>query len=122
MNVPSRIFDIETKKSHGGEIEAGETIVEVTRKTGKKGENIVSQTVIYDKGALDRTVIDRTQIKKVLSEYRDSIYTDLYPDREEKWEYIPKTLIFAKNDKHADEIVDAVKEVFKEKFPNNETS
>lgn len=120
VNVPSRIYDIETKKSYGGEIEAGETIVEVTRKTGSKGENTVNQTVIYDKGALDRTVIDRTQIKKVISEYRDSIYTDLYPDREEKWEYIPKTLIFAKNDKHTDEIVDAVKEVFKEKFPNNE--
>ncbi len=120
VNVPSRIYDIETKRSHGGELSAGEIITEVTRKTGKEGKLVPNQTIIYDKNALDRTVVDRAQIEKVLLEYRDSIYTDLYPDREAKWEYIPKTLIFAKNDKHADEIVEAVKTVFKEKFTNND--
>lgn len=58
-------------------------------------------------------------MEKVIKAYRDSIYTDLYPDREEKWEYIPKTLIFAKDDNHATQIVKIVKKVFAEKFNSN---
>lgn len=61
-------------------------------------------------------MVDRNQIREVLKAFRDSIYTDLYPEREEKWEFIPKTLIFAKSDKHADEIILAIKDVFKDKF------
>ena len=57
-------------------------------------------------------------MRKVLTAYKDSIYTDLYPDRDEIWEYIPKTLIFAKDDNHATEIVNVVKEVFADKFKN----
>ena len=57
-------------------------------------------------------------MRKVLNAYKDSIYTDLYPDRDEIWEYIPKTLIFAKDDNHATEIVNVVKEVFADKFKN----
>ena len=48
-----------------------------------------------------------------LESIQKSIYTDLYPEREKSWEYVPKTLIFAKNDNHATEIVEAVKDVFK---------
>ena len=117
VNVPFRIYDIETRvTAQGGEIASGETVTEVTRKTGSEGELTPSSTVIYTNKALDRTVINKNQIQEVLTAYRDSIYTDLYPDREPLWEYIPKTLIFAKNDKHADEIVKAVEEVFGEKF------
>ena len=65
---------------------------------------------------MDRSVINPNQIKTVLKEFRDRIYTDLYPNRDENWKYIPKTLIFAKNDNHASEIVEAVKEVFAENF------
>lgn len=57
-------------------------------------------------------------MRKVLTAYKDSIYTDLFPDRDEIWEYIPKTLIFAKDDNHATEIVNVVKEVFADKFKN----
>ena len=117
VNVPFRIYDIETKKTiQGGEIQGGTTITEVTKKTGKQGTITPSETIVYTSKALDKSVVDKNQIKQVLSEYRDSIYTDLYPDREENWNYIPKTLIFAKSDKHADEIIEAINEVFKEKF------
>ncbi len=117
VNVPFRIYDIRTKRSQqGGEIKSGTELVEITKKNGNKGSVTPSGTVIYDKRALDRTVIDKNQIKEVLTAYRDSIYTDLYPERDNDWNYIPKTLIFAKSDKHADDIVEAIKDVFKEKF------
>ena len=44
----------------------------------------------------------------------------MYPEREKKWEYIPKTLIFAKSDSHATDIVEIAKEVFKTEFENDE--
>ena len=120
VNVPFRIYDIETKRTvQGGEIEGGTTVVEVTKKTGHEGTVTPSETIVYTNKALDKSVVDKNQIKQVLSEYRDSIYTDLYPDREENWNYIPKTLIFAKSDKHADEIIEAINEVFIEKFDGN---
>lgn len=121
VNVPCRIYDIETKKSEqGGVIDSGQTITEVTKKTNEQNLIRTNKAVAYGKSALDNSVVDRNQIEAVLTAYRDSIYTDLFPDREAKWEYIPKTLIFAKNDKHADEIVRAVSKVFKEKFQNEE--
>lgn len=51
-----------------------------------------------------------------MESFRDSIYTDMFPERKALWEYIPKTLIFAKDDHHASEIVNIVKAVFAEKF------
>ncbi len=120
VNVPFRIYDIETKRStQGGVIDKETSITEIIKKTKEENAFITNTNIVYSNKELDKTVIDRSQIRKVLSAYRDAIYTDLYPDREEKWEYIPKTLIFAKNDKHADEILIAVKEVFGEKFENN---
>lgn len=117
VNVPFRIYDIETKRtSQGGMIEANTKLTEVTKKTGQENITIPAENVVYTSKALDRSVVDRNQIREVLKAFRDSIYTDLYPEREEKWEFIPKTLIFAKSDKHADEIISAINDVFKDKF------
>ena len=63
-------------------------------------------------------LFNRDQIRKVLMAYKNAIYTELYPEREQKWEYIPKTLIFAKDDNHATEIVNMTKEVFWNEFEN----
>ncbi len=120
VNVPFRIYDIETKRTaQGGEIDKQTSLTEIVKKTKQENSFITNQNIVYSNKELDKTIIDRNQIKEVLRSYRNSIYTDLYPEREEKWEYIPKTLIFAKNDKHADEILAAAKEVFGEKFQNN---
>ena len=73
--------------------------------------------VEYDASTLDRTVINRSQIIEVLTQFKEAIYRDLYPDRKADWAHIPKTLIFAKDDNHATEIVKAAKEVFKTEFP-----
>ncbi|MBQ3529935.1 MAG: DEAD/DEAH box helicase family protein [Oscillospiraceae bacterium] len=121
VNVPARVYRIMTEATvHGGTIHEGEKIVELTRRTGEVEGYTAKQRVDYSPSLLDRSVINQNQIEKVLSTYRDAIYSDLYPYREEKWEYIPKTLIFAKDDNHATQIVDCAKKVFGEKFPNGE--
>ena len=119
VNVPARVYRIITESTvHGGTVQEGETIREQVKKSDTEYEYRASERLDWSPSQLDRSVINVSQIEKVLTVYRDAIYTDLYPDREENWEYIPKTLIFAKDDNHATQIVEAAKKVFAEKFPN----
>ena len=121
VNVPARVYRIMTEATvHGGTIDEGEKVVELTRRTGEFDEHTATQRVDYSPTQLDRSVINQNQIVSVLSTYRDAIYSDLYPYRDESWEYIPKTLIFAKDDNHATQIVDCAKKAFGEKFPGGE--
>lgn len=117
VNVPSRVFRIKTEVTeHGGKIKAGTKVTETSRKTGAETTYEVHRRVDYDPNALDRSVINPDQIREVLEAYKKSIYDELYPDREKKWEYIPKTLIFAKDDNHATQIVEIAKQVFGVEF------
>lgn len=110
VNVPARVYRIITEATvHGGTIAEGETVTDVNR-AGEVIDTYTAQNRIdYAPNQLDRSVINPNQIEAVLKSYMDAIYTDLYPEREEKWQYIPKTLIFAKDDNHATKIVEAAK-------------
>lgn len=119
VNVPARVYRIMTQVTeHGGSIKSGTTVSEKSKRTGVITSVNINSQVEYDENALDRSVVNHDQISTVLTAYKNAIYSDLYPDRKKQWEYIPKTLIFAKDDNHATEIVKMVKEVFKNEFPN----
>ena len=120
VNVPPRVYRIITDiTAHGGTIEKGAQITETSKRTGKSETIDAGTSVEYGATELDRSVVNKKQIKEVLMAYKKAIYEDLYPSREQKWEYIPKTLIFAKDDNHATEIVDIAKDVFKPEFEND---
>ncbi len=117
VNVPGRVYRIKTEVTeHGGAIREGTKVTETARKTGAATTYEVHQRVDYDQSALDRSVINTNQIREVLEAYKKAIYSELYPDRDAKWEYVPKTLIFAKDDNHATQIVAVAKEVFGTEF------
>ena len=119
VNVPARVYRIKSNiTEHGGTIDKGDEVVEITRSGKEIDSYTATGRIDFAPTQLDRSVIVPDQMRKVLNAYKDSIYTDLYPDRDEIWEYIPKTLIFAKDDNHATEIVNVVKEVFADKFKN----
>ena len=119
VNVPPRVYRIITDiTAHGGTIENGAKITETSKRTGKSETIDAGTSVEYGATELDRSVVNKKQIKEVLMAYKKAIYEDLYPSREQKWEYIPKTLIFAKSDPHANDIVEIVEEVFKVEFEN----
>ena len=121
VNVPSRIYRIKTQVTeHGGAIHAGTKLMETARRTGWETIYTASERVDYDPSALDRSVVNEDQIRKVLTAYKKAVYDELYPDREKRWEYVPKTLIFAKDDNHATQIVEAVKDVFASEFEGGE--
>ena len=82
VNVPSRVYRIETQiTEHGGSIKSGSHLHETVRKTGKTVSYVAEERVEYGSAQLDRSVVNRDQIRKVLTAYKNAIYGELYPDR-----------------------------------------
>ena len=52
--------------------------------------------------------VDRYSRRTVLSTFRGKLFTEIFPGRST----VPKTLIFAKDDSHADDIVQMIRDVF----------
>ena len=71
---------------------------------------MLNQDLTYTANQLDRDVVSESQIRTVLQQFRDKVLPDAFPGRKE----VPKTLIFAKDDSHADDIVRMAREVFAE--------
>ena len=65
----------------------------------------------YTATDLDRDVVSESQIRTVVRQFKDKVLSDAFPGRTE----VPKTLIFAKDDSHADDIVRLVREEFAER-------
>ena len=109
VNVPFEIFRIRTQiGEHGGRIEAGYSVPRRDRHTRRQRYEELDDDLVYAGSDLDRSVVVPNQIRTVLETFRDTIPTELFPGRTE----VPKTLIFAKDDHHAEEIVGIAKEVF----------
>ena len=111
VNVNCEIFRIKTKISEeGGIIEKGFHIPLKDKKTRKMIYKTIDEDIEYKKSDLDRSVLVPNQIRTIMQCYKDSVFTELFPERDATW--IPKTLIFAKDDNHAEEIVKITREVF----------
>lgn len=114
VNVDSRVFRIKTQVTeNGGAILQGERVKVETRYTGRTEEISAKETKNYTKTELNRSIINPSQIKLILSTYRDSVYSEMFndPQREPRFEYLPKTLIFALNEAHTlAELMDTIKE------------
>ncbi len=113
VNVGYRVFRIKTQQSEeGGTIHKGDRKV-VERNYDKTIKSEESKTErVYEKNELNRSVIVPDQIRLILETYKNSVYTQLYPEREPNFDYLPKTLIFALDEKHANNIVKIAREVF----------
>ncbi len=115
VNVDCRIYRIKTEVTeNGGAIRKGDKLKRETVYTGSVEtiENKVSKD--YTPEELNRSIINPSQIKLILETYRDSVYSEMFndPQREPNLDYLPKTLIFALNERHATNIVKIAKEVF----------
>ncbi len=109
VNVDFDVFRIATRISQQGSIvEAGLVTEFRDRQTRAKRLENLDEDIVYDAKALDRKVVAKDQIRTIVSTFRDALRTDLFPGRT----VVPKTLIFAKDDSHADDIVQVVREEF----------
>src|SRR5208337_3303811 len=62
----------------------------------------------YASSQLDRDVVAPDQIRTIIRTFKERLFTEIFPSRT----VVPKTLIFAKDDSHADDIVKIVREEF----------
>ncbi|QUD86234.1 type I restriction endonuclease subunit R [Phenylobacterium montanum] len=109
VNVPFEVFRIRTEiGERGGKVPSGFTVPKRDRHTRRQRYEELADDLVYSPTELDRSVIAPNQIRTVLETYRDTLPTELFPGRTE----VPKTLIFAKDDHHAEEIVHIAREVF----------
>ena len=109
VNVTFEVFRIRTQiGEHGGRVASGFTLPVRDRHTRAQRFRLLDDDLVYSAQDLDRSVVARNQIRTVLETYRDTLFTELFPGRHE----VPKTLIFAKDDNHAEEIVTIAREVF----------
>lgn len=110
VNVGEDIFLIETEVGQHGAHIMKQMVEYRNRLSRKKRWEQLDEDLDYKPSQLDKDIVNPSQIRTVIQTFKDSLFTVLFPRRTE----VPKTLIFAKNDSHADDIIQIVREVFGE--------
>ncbi|HEX2092896.1 MAG TPA: type I restriction-modification enzyme R subunit C-terminal domain-containing protein [Longimicrobiaceae bacterium] len=106
VNVDFDVYRIRTQITEGGsKVEAGLFVDRRDRLTRRRRWERLDEELVYGASALDRDVVAEDQIRTVIRTFRERLFTEIFPGRE----HVPKTLIFAKDDSHADDIVKAVR-------------
>ncbi len=109
VNVDGWVYRICTQiTGQGSTVQAGEWVGRRDRRTRQQRWEQLDEDLEYDETQLDTVVQTPDQIRTVIRTFRDRLFSDLFPGRKE----VPKTLIFAKDDNHAEEIVRIVREEF----------
>lgn len=109
VNVGYDVYEIETKITKKGEtLKAKEWVDHRDRQTRKKRWAETEEDNAYTAKELDRSVVNTSQIRQVIQAMKAAVETQIFPNRKET----PKTLIFAKTDSHADDIIQIVRDVY----------
>lgn len=111
VNVGYDVYEIETDITNaGGKLEAKEWVDHRDKLTRQKRWAQTEDDKLYSNKELDRSVVNPSQIRQVVKAMKEAVETKIFPNRDE----VPKTLIFAKTDSHADDIIQMVREVYGE--------
>ena len=109
VNVDFDTYRIRTAiTEQGATVDAGYYIDRRDRLTRKVRWEELEEDLTYAPNQLDRDVVAEDQIRTVIQTFRDKLFTEIFPTRRD----VPKTIIFAKDDSHADDIVRIVRQVF----------
>ena len=109
VNVNFDVYRIKTQITESGsKVEAGLYVDRRDRETRRVRWEELEEDLEYDADALDRSVVAMDQIRTVIRTFKEKLFTEIFPGRKE----VPKTLIYAKDDSHADDIVQVVREEF----------
>ncbi|MCK1818891.1 DEAD/DEAH box helicase family protein [Streptomyces sp. XM83C] len=122
VNVDFQVYEILTRITGQGGVIARGTIPVRDRRTRRQRYEDFDEDVTYGAKEVGVGVISKDQLRTVIRTFRERLFTEIFPERAKRdketgellWDemYVPKTLIFAKNDNHAEEIVEVVRDVF----------
>lgn len=114
VNVGYDVYTIETEITQtGAKIRAKQYVDMRNKMTRKKEWKQLEDEIAYEPGQLDRDVVNPSQIRNIIREYKRILSEEMFSERGIEHE-VPKTLIFAKTDSHAEDIVHIVREEFGE--------
>jgi type I restriction enzyme R subunit len=109
VNVGYEVYRIKTDiTERGSRVESGYYVDKRDRLTRKLRWEQLNDDLEYAAAQLDRDVVAKDQIRTVIRTFKEKLFTEIFPGRTE----VPKTLIFAKDDSHAEDIVHLVREEF----------
>ncbi len=108
VNVGYHVYRIKTKISEqGGGVDAGQFVEKRDRLTREQTAEKLNEDLIFTREELDRSIVTRDQIRLVVRTFKEKL-PEIFPNRTE----VPKTLIFTKNDSHAEDVTEIVREEF----------
>jgi len=108
VNVGYQVYKIRTEITQAGsKVDAGEIIEKRDKLTREKRAEQLDEDIIYEASRLDRDVVAPDQIRLVVRTFRDRL-GEIFPGRTT----VPKTLVFAKDDSHAEDITKIMREEF----------
>ncbi len=114
--VPYNVFTVETKiTKEGSKISIGEKVDKRERLTRKKFWEVTDEDIEYTGKQLDRDIVNPSTIRTIIRAVKENLPA-MFPDRFDSngiFE-VPKILIFAKTDSHAEDIIEIVREEFAE--------
>lgn len=109
VNVGYEVYRIRTDITEkGSKVEAGFYVGKRNKRTRETIWEQFDEDFTYQSNQLDRDVVAPDQIRTVVRTFKERLFTEIFPGRKE----VPKTLIFAKDDSHAEDIVHIVREEF----------
>ena len=109
VNVGYEVYRIKTKiTEQGSKVEAKYYVDKRDRLTRKVRWEQLDEPFVYTEKELDRSVVAPDQIRTIIKTFKERLPTELFPGRAE----VPKTLIFAKDDSHAEDITQITREEF----------
>jgi len=109
VNVGYDVYRIQTEITEkGSKVEAGFFVDKRDKLTREIRWQQLDEDLEYAPNQLDRDVVAPDQIRTIIRTFKDNLYTEIFPARKE----VPKTLIFAKDDSHAEDIVHIAREEF----------
>lgn len=116
VNVGYDVYLIDTKiTKQGATLWKGEYIEHRERLSRRKRLELQDEDEAYSAKQLDKDIVNPNQIRTIISTFKDHLPV-MFPDRfdaDGNFE-VPKTLIFAKDDSHANDIIQIVREEFNE--------
>src|ERR1035437_8360435 len=116
VNVGYDVFIIDTRVTQqGATLWKGEYIEHRERLTRKKRMELQDEDENYSSQQLDKDIVNPNQIRTIIRSFKENL-PSIFPERFDKCGNfeVPKTLIFAKTDSHADDIIQIVREEFAE--------
>jgi len=109
VNVPFLTYELRTRVTDDGAVvraSPDSVVGKRDRQTRQLRWETLDEDLSYTASEVDRSVVVPDQIRTVIRALKERMFTEIFPGRTE----LPKTLIFAKSDDHAEDILRILRE------------